>query len=75
MYVNDVGRFRTGICSQKTFALSDTRSPADVNETGVASPGALEGVRFPFFFFPPFFFFLNLQRYYEHLENKFFPND
>lgn len=39
VYGNDVGRLRTGICSQKTFALSDTRSPADVRETGVASPG------------------------------------
>lgn len=29
---------------------------------------------FPFFL-SPFFFFLNLQHYYEHLENKFFPND
>lgn len=40
VYGNDVGRLRTGICSQKTFALSDMRSPADVSETGVASPGA-----------------------------------
>lgn len=39
VYVNDVGGFRTGICSQKIFALCDMRSTADVNETGVASPG------------------------------------
>lgn len=39
VYGNDLGGFRTGICSQKIFALCDTRSPADVNETGVASPG------------------------------------
>lgn len=39
VFVNDVGGFRTGICSQKIFALCDTRSLADVNEAGVASPG------------------------------------